>query len=302
MSVELFANLAETTLASGYTSGGASITVASASGFPTTGTFRVRLGNTGKTIYRIDSVSGTTFTGGAEANDANANAGDTVKIVASRQVAERWIQTPSGSEIFGVSGVSGADRWGKLFRAIYPITADFAWQNQGGASIDTTFGFTRLACPSASGSLRQRLKTAPATPYQVDICMQYDEGGTNTRYGGIAFRESSTGKITTVAYNSSNNQIAVVHWTSDTAFSSNPANATLPGSLIGTLQPVWLRARDNGTNLFFTASRDGLYYVTEMSFSRTSFMAGGPNQVGFFANIDSAASAFNIDFFHWRES
>jgi hypothetical protein len=24
--------------------------------------------------------------------------------------------------------------------------------------------------------------------------------------------------------------------------------------------------------------------------------------VGFFGDIDSAASAFNIDFFHWRES
>ena len=44
---ELARNLAETTLASGYTAGAGSISVASAAGFPTTGTFRVRLGNAG---------------------------------------------------------------------------------------------------------------------------------------------------------------------------------------------------------------------------------------------------------------
>jgi hypothetical protein len=301
MAVELFANLAETTLASGYTSGGASITVTSASGFPTTGTFRVRLGNTGKTIYRVDSVSGTTFTGGAEANDANANAGETVKIVGSRQVAERWIQTPTGSEVFGVSGVSGADRWGKVFRAIYPITADFAWVNQGGAAIDTTFGFTRMSVPSASTSYRMRVKTAPATPYQIDLIMQYDSEGAN-RQGGLVFRESSTSKLISAQFNSSNNQIAVVYWTNETTFSSNPANTTLEGSVIGSLAPIWLRIRDDGTNLKFTASRDGLYYFTEMSLGRTAFMAGAPNQVGFFGNVDAGAAAHNVDFFHWRES
>ena len=109
MASEKAANLAETTLASGYTSGGASISVTSASGFPTTGTFRVRLGNASRTTYRVDSVSGTTFTGGAEANDANAASSDTVIQVASRQTFERLIQSPDTGAINAPSGVSGAD-------------------------------------------------------------------------------------------------------------------------------------------------------------------------------------------------
>ena len=83
MAFEKFANLAETTLSAGYTAGAGSISVTSAAGFPTAGVFRVRLGNAGKTIFRVDSVSGTTFTGAAEANDANAANGDSATCVLS---------------------------------------------------------------------------------------------------------------------------------------------------------------------------------------------------------------------------
>lgn len=300
MAVELFANLAESTLASGYTSGGASITVVSASGFPTSGTFRVRLGNTGQTIYRVDSVAGAVFTGGAEFNDANATAGDTVKIVGSRQVAERWIQTPTGSERFGVAGVSGADRWGPLYRVVYPVTASFAWGNQGAAALDTTFGFTRLTCPSTATNIRRRGMSAPATPYQVDAIIQYKDAGSGSRYGGLFFRESGTGKLHLFQYVSTTNAFQVVNFTDDTTFSSNPANTTLEGSLLGSLAPFWIRIRDNGTNLLFTGSRDGLYYFTEMSIGRTSFMAGAPNEIGFFGNVDGTAGLFEMDVFHWR--
>lgn len=301
MAVELFANLAETTLASSYTSGGASISVTSASGFPTTGTFRVRLGNTGKTIYRVDSVSGTTFTGGAEFNDANAAGGDAVKIVASRQVAERFVQSPSSTEIFMPSGVSGADRYGRIWPVTYPITADFAWGNQGSASIDTTFGYTRLSCPSASTNIRRRGKSAPGTPYTIISMIQYvDTHG--SKYGGLFFRESSTSKLHLFQFISTTNNCQIVNFSDDTTFSSNPNNTTLQGSALGTLQPFWLRITDNGTNLLFSASRDGNYYFTNMSVGRTSFMAGGPNEVGFFGNVDAGAGTFDMDLYSWAQS
>src|SRR5690348_7784839 len=135
MSAEVFANLAETTLGAGYTSGGSSITVASASGFPSTGVFRVRLGNAGKTIYRVDSVSGTTFTGGAEANDANATTGDTVVLVATKAVAERFVQSPESGAIDLISGAAGVDAYGPVWKIVRPDTLSWSWQNQGGASV-----------------------------------------------------------------------------------------------------------------------------------------------------------------------
>jgi hypothetical protein len=300
MAVELFANLAETTLASGYTSGGASISVTSASGFPTAGRFRVRLGNAGQTIYRVDSVAGTTFTGGAEFNDANASSGATVKIVASRQVAERWLQSPD-AEIFSPSGVSGADRWGPVRRVVYPITADFAWGNQGAAAIDTTYGFTRLSLPSTSTNIRRRGKSAPGTPYTITAMFHYADANVS-KYGGLFFRESGTSKLHLFQFMATTNNCQIVNFTNDTTFNSNPNNVTLPGSILGTLGPFWFRVTDNATNLLFAASRDGLYYTTDMSIGRTSFMAGGPNEVGFFGNVDSSAGAWDMDVLSWIQS
>jgi hypothetical protein len=51
---------------------------------------------------------------------------------------------------------------------------------------------------------------------------------------------------------------------------------------------VWLRIKDDGTNLKFSASRDGKYYFTEMSVGRTAHTAGVPNQI---------SGAFALDVF-----
>jgi len=79
---EQFANLFSTTLASGYTAGSGSISVVSASGAPSVGTFTLVIRDSStkaiKLLFRVTSVSGTTFTGASEGTDASANAGDLV--------------------------------------------------------------------------------------------------------------------------------------------------------------------------------------------------------------------------------
>jgi hypothetical protein len=305
MPAELFRNLLATpiTLTVAYTSGGNTLTVSSAAQFDITpATYRVAIGNPSKTVWRVDSISGSVLTGGAEANDGNASIGDTVIVVASRAEAERMVQSPNTAEIYGLTGTNGLQRIGPLRRITYPVTADFAWGNQGAASIDTTFGFTRLTSPSTSTNIRRRGKSAPGTPYIVDAVIQYKDSGSASRYGGLFFRESSTSKLHLFQFMSTTNQFQIVNFTNDTTFSSNPANATLEGSLLGSLAPFYIRIRDNGTNLLFTASRDGLYYFTELSVGRTSFMAGAPNEIGFFGNVDSSAGVFEEDIFHWAES
>jgi hypothetical protein len=39
-----------------------------------------------------------------------------------------------------------------------------------------------------------------------------------------------------------------------------------------------------------------------MSISRTSFMAGGPNEVGFFGNVDGSVGAWDMDILSWIAS
>jgi hypothetical protein len=297
---EKYANLAETTLASSYTAGAGSISVTSAAGFPTAGVFRVRLGNAARTILKVTAVAGTTFTAVAEGTDTNAAAGDTVKIVVSANLLEQLLQVLESGRLFVPAGVGGLDNYGPLYKVVYPVTADFAWINQGTAAVDDSRGFTRFSLPSASTSLRIRKKAAPATPYQVDMMMEYEDNS-GSKYGGLIFRDGG-GKLHTFHCIPTTNNCQIVNFSDPTTFSSNPGNTTLRGSIVGTLQPIWMRIRDDGTNLKFTASRDGRNYFTEMSISRTSFMAGGPTEIGFFGNVDSAAGLFDMNIYDFRVS
>lgn len=300
MASEKFANRPSSTVAVAYTATDLTLEVADASGFPATGVFRVILGNAEQTIFRVDSVAGDVFTGAAEAFDGDAAIGVTVKIVASKAVAERFIQSPEAAEIFAPSGLAAVDRWGPLHKVAYPVTADYAWQNQGTSTVDDQFGFTRLAAPSASTSVRSRIKTAPSTPYSFEVMLRVRDVSAS-KYAGFLFRESSTGKLVMFYVLTTTNVAQVVYFTNDTTFSSAPTSGTLEGSAIGSLAPVFLRCQDNGTNLLFSASRDGKYYFTNLSVLRAAHMLTGANQVGFFANVDSAAGVFAVDFYSFRQ-
>ena len=304
MAVEKFRNILATpiTLTAGYTSGGGTLSVSSVAALPSTGDFAVAIGNAAKTIWRVTSVSGSDLIGGAEANDGNASIGATVILVESRVTAERFMQAPAANRIFADAGVDGIDKVGPWRpRMRHPVTASFGWGNQGAAAVDDQFGFTRLTCPSTGTNIRRRLLTGgpPGTPYVVDAVLQYKDSGSASRYGGLYFRETSTGKLHIFQFASTTNAFQVVNFSDDSTFFSNPANTTLEGSLLGSLAPFHIRVRDDGTNLKFTASREGLYYFTEISLGRTSYMAGGPNEIGFFGNVDGSAGVFEMDVFHW---
>src|SRR4030095_13852003 len=117
---------------------------------------------------------------------------------------------------YGLTGTNGLQRIGPLRRVTYPVTADFSWGNQGAASIDTTFGVTRLTGPSTTTNIRRGGKTAPASPYIVDAVMQYKDSGSGSRYGGLFFRESSTSKLHLFQFLSTTNAFQVVNFTNDT--------------------------------------------------------------------------------------
>lgn len=302
MPAEKFANLAETTLSAGYTAGAGSISVTSAAGFPTVGVFRVRLGNTGKTIFRVDSVSGTTFTGAAEANDANANSGDTAILAASKAVAERFVQSPEAGDIALLSGAAAVDRYGPLNKLGDPTLPSWAWQNQGGASVVQANGIVFLSLPNTAVNIRSRLIAAPATPYSMTALLRarYTSVAANAQFCGLIFRESGTSKL--YIYGIQNGgSIQAIKYTNDTTFSAVGAvNLALPG-VMGT-QWHWLRVRDDGTNLIFSMSLDGVNFVQMGSEGRTVFMAGGPNQVGIFGDTEGSPGAFDVSFASWVQT
>jgi len=93
MATEVFTNAAATTLASNYTAGSGTLAVASATGYPTTGNFRIIVGTN---ILLVTAVSGTTFTvtGGQEGTtDANASSGAAVTPILTKLAMQAVQQT-----------------------------------------------------------------------------------------------------------------------------------------------------------------------------------------------------------------
>lgn len=276
MASEKFANLAETTLSAGYTAAAGSISVTSASGFPTVGVFRVRLGNASRTIFRVDSVSGTTFTGAAEEFDANANSGDAVKIVGSRAVAERWLQSPEASSIVSPSGVSAADTYGPIWKLTAFDQSAWSWINQGSATVVQSGGVVYLSSTSAAGeNSRIRQFTAPSTPYKFAFALLPNPGTAANFRLGAQLAEVGTNKIISISL-VEGPAVHVIKHNSATSFSSAPFQKTV-GALGG---PAFFRVGADGTNVTFEYSFDGLNWQTALSEAKATFFTTAPDRVG----------------------
>lgn len=176
-----------------------------------------------------------------------------------------------------------------------PPTTGWSWVNQGSA-VETQIGDSLVVKSPAVGSanLITRVRAAPSTPYSI---LGKVMGASPATHGGfgLCFRESSTGKITLIYLKRPGN-LLVEHWTNATTFSSTPVNSlAFPGA------KSWFRIEDNGTNLFFSVGPigDDAGVIQMATHSRTSFMAGGPNEVGFIGRDESAVLVFGLE--EWIE-
>lgn len=310
---EKIRNLAETTLASGYTAGSGSLSVTSAGDFPTDGDFTVRLDNVSQTILRVSAVSGTTFTVTAEENDGNASAGDAVILATSRTQGERYLQRPLTGQARSPYGADGA-----LFLGPFqnPVTAlsqsSWSWVNQGSFAYSESAGFVHITGPAAAGTnIRGRFKTAPSVPYTIEMGVIHmfhasTSGPSQLQFLGLAFRESGTGEITVFVF--SNFSLATAQ-ASPTIAAANYNSATSFNASIGTErflpgmpQLCWLRMTDNNTNLIFEYSFDRVNWFQIASIGRTSFMAGAPDQVGWIATDQGGSQDFAGTIVSWVES
>jgi hypothetical protein len=295
MASEKFANRPSSTVAVGYTATDTTLEVADASDFPSTGVFRVKLGNAAGTIFRVDSVAGDVFTGVAEEFDDDAAISDTVKICASSEVARRFLQSPNIGEARFPTG-NGA--WaGPGWTLGDPTTPSWAWVNQGTSTIANANGISYLEIPNATTNIRSRVISAPATPYTITALFRGRfAGALSTQYGGLVFRESGTSKLY-IWYVAGNSALQAIKFTNDTTFSAvGVVNTVLQGAG-GNFH--WLRYTDDGTDLRFAASIDGINFVEYGTEGRTVFLAGGPNQVGFFANGDSPGATMGLSLLSW---
>lgn len=201
-----------------------------------------------------------------------------------------WLQRDSGAAWVP---------WGPIYPMTPPIDGDFAWVNQGGASVVTANGGIFLRAPAvASANYRIKKKAAPATPYTVTAAITPMSVALNYQQAGILFRQSSDGKFVTfgLEYATAGVVLAVYKYTGVTAFS---ASYTSRGFLQGQ-QPIWLRITDDGTNRICSWSMDGQNFIQFHSVGRTDFITA--DEVGFYCNDSTNTYDAGNLLLSWKET
>lgn len=310
MASEKFANLAETTLSAGYTAGSGSISVTSAAAFPTTGVFRVRLAG-GTMIFRVDSVAGTTFTGAAEANDANQAGGASVILVATKAVGERFVQSPEANEMNLLSGAAAVDEYSHLLKVKRLDQSAWTWLAQGSAAFVQANGLVQVTGHHAAGTtqIRGRYFAYPATPFTIIAGFKpFFPASTNLNNlaaWGIGGYESATTKM--VLLNGANfdyangnalqGNFSVQGMTNPTTTATNygqsKAGTAFNNWGINNLVPpflgiYWLKYFDNGTNITFSWSWDKVTWVDIVTQARATGYTTMADKFGWFMQLQSA--------------
>jgi len=222
--------------------------------------------------------------------------------VASKPVAgsEGRIFLPSdGIQVERDSGVAWTP-WGPSFPFTSPVDGDFSWVNQGGASVDTTYGGIYLLAPAnAATNLRCRVKSAPTPPYEIVIGFTTFSPRVDYQSCGFIWRQSGTSEIITAGVGIDTTvhlALAITKWDDENTYNS------------GYLNQVWekytpmtfLKCEDNATNRIVSASIDGQHWLQLHSIGNTDFLTA--DQVGFFCNAQQATWDMQMLLFHWKES
>lgn len=323
--MELYSNDPGTTLNGAINNSVTSLTVASSTGFPTTGNFRIRIDDE---IMLVTNVSGTTWTvtravesttAASHSNGATINhiltagALDTLLkeqqgygTLASRPSSpkEGMIYFPSDS-IYDKFRYNGSS-WDAWYRGALvtepPAISNWAWVNQGTSSADETYGGIHLTGVADVGaSIRLLKRTAPATPYTVTgAIVPHIPHASNYTQCGVGFRESGTGKIIVFGYTSANGGFFwnTGKYNSATSFSASYTNPSIDDAIDRSM--LWFQLSADGTNLIFRTSSNGKYWRQFDSRAKADFFTTAPDEFFIFTDANSSSKVGHMTLVSWK--
>lgn len=256
------------------------------------------LKRSGSTVVGASVVGGGGGGGGAPDNadywveTANANLSSEVVVgstgitkgaYASRQAAAKAgrLFLPSDGFLLERDNGSSWDPYGPYnFPLTPPVDGDFAWINQGSATVDTTNGGIYLLTPADVGTgvnfrIRKKAKSAP---YTITAEFEPHLYCVTTHAFGLIFRQSSDGKLHTLHFQQSGNVVNVYSAKYTDATTFNAVYSGFPVVLFGF--PRFCRIADNNTNRVLSWSNDGQHFHILHTIGRTDFLTA--DEVGFF--------------------
>lgn len=322
---EQYTNNASTTLNGGISNAVTTIVVTSATGFPTAGNFRLKIESE---LLLVTAVSGTSWTvtrgieGTAGAVHADltavqhlvtAGALDSIRadLIDASAFASRRAAAKAGNIHLATDGpyLSRDDgtNWtafGPLYKLTPVVPGNFAWLNQLSATETIIGGAAILAAEAgrASPSVVARIKApAMAAPWTATMCFvprmkPNSAGGTVNALCGFVAYEVATTKMLTMGLFQNDTPDRVVSF----AQSSGPTGSftTVTNLIISIGRPMWFQLSNDGTNLIWRYSTDGLVFSQIATETLTTHFTTAPDRIGYALNQDATA----MTVYSWLEN
>lgn len=271
------------TLGSGINNSVTSLSISSATGFPASGTFRIRIDDE---IIIVGAISGTTLstlTRGAEGTTgASHSSGAAVNIVltASGVLKRSGVYVTAGGEYFAGP---------VLGKVTLPAPQLTTWINQDSSTVSSV----------APGSLHFVFNSAnltgfftgsyPATPYTLTVLMSTPTTPATNYSAGLAVTDGT--KITMLFVGTGGTPLLrVLNFNSFSSFNATAYQETWVAAPL-----VYLQLNDDGTNFTFSYSTDGVNFRQVFQVGRGSFLST-PTALGVIAAISTATGLELIGF------
>lgn len=324
---ERYTTLGQSTLSAGINNVQTTLSVASASSFPTAGTFRILVQTADgvtKEIMTVTGVSGSTFTvtRGQEGTSASAfSSGDQVIQVLTAAGLDAIRADLVGRGTHASRPTAADAKAGGLYRPtdqpiLYrsdgsawrsagviqpeftiPSLGSFTGVNMGSNTASTSGDTIAFNCVSNGGSnnVRMQTKSAPATPYVITAAWLPGFLPYNC-YLYLGWRNSGSGNLYgfTIYTWTDGVNYRIIKWNSPSSFNAD----ALARNQMAALPVYWMRIADNGTNRIVSISGNGLDWQQLFSVARTDFFT--PDQV--FFGMDPASNVCDARLLSWLEA
>lgn len=324
--MQQFTNGGQTTLSGSInnTSNPVTFTVASATTFPTSGNFTVKID---AEILLVTAVSGTSFTASRAQEGttiASHSSGATVyqsltagslkaiigdfhlqDTLANRPAAGTVgkIYIPSDAPLLYRDTGSAWEAFGPFNKLVEPQLADFTWFNQGGATaVDTKGGILLSKTNQSSVDSVRGLVRSFSAPYTVEFGYFTLGRSVGSDFGlaGPVLYDTVSGKLYMVRFGSTDNQqtiLTIQSFTNVTTSSGSVFSAVTYNWIRGLGGLYWFKIQDDGTTRrFFVGVHNNLW---EEVFNEANTVFFTPNRIGICLNAYSAN--INLHLLHYKQ-
>lgn len=176
-----------------------------------------------------------------------------------------------------------------------PVTGSFSSVNSPTVSAQTN-GAVVVSCAAGAGdNVRSYVESTPGGSYSRVLRLLPTITPNNFATVGAIWRESGTGKLEVIGISfNSTAALFIGKYTNATTFSTTALST--PWDVTAPARYMTFKMADDGVNLTYSYSADGVNFAQLFQEARGSFFTTAPNQIGVFCNANNASFGDSITF------